>query len=262
MTQQETYSDSARDAYDAFARIYDEFNAQNDHELWVGKTLLPELEKHGLRVGRVLDVGCGTGKAFPPLLDRGWEIYGCDISPAMLRQARREHPDVRQGLYSADARDLPEYRKGPFDLILLLNDVVNYLTEDGDLERCFGGVERNLAPGGLVCFDVNTLGLMRSNFEGPLSESMSRGKWEWRGQGQKVAAGGTFEAELSGPGVESHVHRQRHWTDEEIRGALEVVGLTCFARLGQREKGDRIILSEDPDEERDAKVIYIGGRCE
>ncbi len=35
-------------------------------------------------------------------------------------------------------------------------DGVNYLTERGDLERCFSGVFQFLNPGGLFLFDVNT----------------------------------------------------------------------------------------------------------
>jgi SAM-dependent methyltransferase len=56
--------DLARSTYDAFAPIYNEFNHLNDYEMWLGEVLLPELEKHGLKRGRALDVGCGTGRAF------------------------------------------------------------------------------------------------------------------------------------------------------------------------------------------------------
>ena len=55
-------ADPALTAYEAFASIYNDFNASNDYEMWLGDVLLPELEKHGLgRPGWALDVGCGTG---------------------------------------------------------------------------------------------------------------------------------------------------------------------------------------------------------
>ena len=78
---------SAEATYDRFAPIYDEWNAQNDYEMWLGEALLPALEMHGLRKGWALDVGCGTGRAFLPLLARGWRVIGCDVSAGMLAEA-------------------------------------------------------------------------------------------------------------------------------------------------------------------------------
>jgi len=250
---------SARAAYDAFAPIFDEYTAQNDHEAWLGRQLLSELDAYGLKVGRVLDVGCGTGKAFAALLARGWEVYGCDVSDGMLAKAGAKHPDV--SLLRADATDLPTYGFD-FDLVLALNDVVNYLVEDGDLERFFAGVGRNLAPDGLFLFDSNTIVLMRMIFQNPESEWMSRPGWKWGGIGGAVVPGGTFEAELSGQGVRTHIHRQRHWTPEQVQNALSASGLTCLAAMGEREVGEKILLSEVLDENRDEKAIYVARRTE
>lgn len=254
MTRQRDKPSSARDAYNAFAPVFDEYTARNDHEAWVGGTLLPELAKHGIKVGRVLDIGCGTGKAFPPLLARGWEVHGCDVSEGMLAEAAAKYPDVP--LRRADATDLPTSRPA-FDLVIALNDVVNYLTGDGDLERFFSGVARSLAPQGLFLFDANTIGLMRAMFEAPESAWMSQAKWRWGGMGDALAPGGTFEAEVSGPGVQPHIHRERHWTPEQVERALLDSGLACLEILGQREEGTKILLDGTVDEVRDAKAIYI-----
>jgi SAM-dependent methyltransferase len=255
--------ESARETYDRYAPVYDETNAQNDYEMWLGATLLPELEKHGLRKDLALDVGCGTGRAFDPLLDRGWQVVGCDVSPGMLAEARRKFGD-RVRLFEADARSLPaaspgegDPSGGDFSLILLLNDVVNYMTEDGDLEKAFAGVEQNLSPQGLVLFDANTLALFSHDFASGLIEQMKERGWEWHGLTDEAKPGGIFEARFSGEGVEPHVHRQRHWPIEQVTEALEASGLRCLAVLGQREEGGRVLLSEPADEERDAKVIYI-----
>jgi SAM-dependent methyltransferase len=252
---------SARVAYDRFAPFYDEFNKQNNYEVWLGEVLLPELEKHGLQKNWALDVGCGTGRAFEPLLKRGWQVWGIEPSNGMREIARAKYPrHGGSGIHLAewDARKLPVWRMEGFDLILALNDVVNYLTEDGDLKRCFEGMKRNLAPGGLVCFDVNSIGLMRNNFAG---EGMTRGEWTWRGLAERVELGGTYEATVSAPGMEESVHRQRHWMHSEIRDALHTSGLTCLSRLGQREEGGNILLNDPADEEQDAKVLYIGGHA-
>ncbi len=260
-----TSLDTAKIAYDLLAPVYDQVTAHNNYELWLGATLLPELEKHGLQKGRVLDVGCGTGRAFGPLRSRGWEIVGCDVSPGMLQEAGRKFQDDID-LFEADARSLPHvdgYLGLPtdrnFDLILLLNDVVNYTTEDGDLERVFAGVKRNLIDGhGLAIFDANTLALYGDAFTSrQMEEKMDAGGLNWQGLTEDVKPGFTYEARLSGPGVEEHIHRQRHWPRDQIEAALDASGLRLLAVLGQQDVAEEIRLLDPPDEARDHKVIYI-----
>jgi SAM-dependent methyltransferase len=262
--------ESAQLAYDRYAPIYDEWNAQNDYEMWLGEVLLPELEKHGLeRPGRALDVGCGTGRALEPLLARDWQVVGCDVSPGMLAEAERKFgPRVR--LLNLDARHLPPIPAQPggpddeaFQLVLLLNDVVNYLVDDGDLEKAFAGVKRNLSRDrGLVVFDANTLRLFEEDFASGPSDAMSARGWQWVGLSEDARPGGVYEARLSGRGVEAHVHRQRHWLPDEIGAALEASGLRALAILGQREEDGRVHLSDSTDEERDSKVIYVAAHAD
>lgn len=44
--------------------------------------------------GLVADVGCGPGRIAGHLAERGLELTGIDLSPAMVEVARREHPAV------------------------------------------------------------------------------------------------------------------------------------------------------------------------
>ncbi|HSS33556.1 MAG TPA: class I SAM-dependent methyltransferase [Solirubrobacterales bacterium] len=245
---------SAKAAYQAMASIYDDFNYRNDYEMWFG-ALLPELETRGLNQGKLLDVGCGTGRAFEPMLRRGWEIQGCDLSSGMLGEAKRKFGDA-VALDVADARELPVY--GEFDLAWALNDVVNYLTEDGDLERALSGIRANLAPEGMALFDSNTLSLFRSDFASGDSDGMSVGDWTWRGLSSEIEPGGTYEAQISGAGVETHVHRERHYTVEEVRAAMVASGLEPLVSLGQQEIDGQVVLVDPPDELRDHKIIHIG----
>ncbi len=245
-------TDPARVAFQAFAPIYDEFCRANDYEMWIG-ALLPELEKRGLVQGRVLDVGCGTGRAFQPMLSRGWRIVGCDLSPAMLKEARRKFDDTIP-LYEADIRELPVL--GQFELVFALNDVVNYLLDDGDLDRAFAGIRANLAPGGLALFDTNTLTTFRLS-SASKGAGENRDEWLWEGLTEHVAPGAIFDSRISGPGVETHIHRERHYTQEQIREALEATGLRLLATFGQQELDGQLLLSEPPDEGRDHKIIHI-----
>lgn len=261
-------ADQAQRTYDRFAPIYDEWNARNDYEMWLGEILLPELERHGLRKGWALDVGCGTGRAFPPLLARGWQVIGCDISGRMLAEAWRKFGS-RVPLLQLDARSLPPVSQlfgapvdGSFQLILLLNDVVNYLIEEDELQRLFSGVRKNLGSDqGLFVFDANTLRLFREDYaQGALDERGVK-NWRWSGATEKVESGGIFEARLTGLDVETHLHRQRHWQPERMVDALEATGLQALAVLGQREEPDRVLLEDQPDEKRDRKVLYVASHA-
>ncbi|PNG19153.1 class I SAM-dependent methyltransferase [Streptomyces cahuitamycinicus] len=65
----------------------------------------------GLRAGdRVLDAGCGTGRALPPLraaVGASGVVLGADITPAMLREAVRAGRDRDGQLLLTDVAALP-----------------------------------------------------------------------------------------------------------------------------------------------------------
>lgn len=255
---------SAADSYDWWAEAYDQCNAENDHELWVGSVLLPELEKHGLRKGWALDVGCGTGLAFAPLLKRGWRVIGCDASEGMLAAAEQKFgPTVR--LLHLDARTLPSISPNPdrsdehaFHLVLMLNDVINYLTDRDDLEKTFAGLKRNLAlDGSLAALDANTTALFRRDYGAGDWEQLGATGWRWRGITDSASRGATYEAELEDPAGLVRIHRQRHWSQQEIEQACVTSGLRCVAVLGQREISDEILLSDAPSDSEDEKAVYF-----
>lgn len=111
-----TATEDAKAAYEAFAPVYDIFTAHYDDELWIGE-LVSALERNGLSGKNLLDVACGTGKSFLPMLERGWDVTACDISPAMLERSRAKVGEAVP-LSVADMRSLPEI--GKFDLVWAL----------------------------------------------------------------------------------------------------------------------------------------------
>lgn len=64
---------------------------------------------------RVLDVGTGTGRISIPLLERGLDLIGCDLSSKMLLRLREKFPTAR--LAQADASELP-FHDAAFDAVL------------------------------------------------------------------------------------------------------------------------------------------------
>jgi SAM-dependent methyltransferase len=249
---------TARAAYDHIAPHYDEFTAHHDYELWLGN-LLPAARRLGLRGSRLLDVACGTGKSFLPLLRRGWQVTGCDISESMLERARAKVGD-RARLELADMRSLPVF--GSFDLVLCLDDAINYLLNPEELVRCLRGLRRNLAPGGIVLFDVNTLRSYRTFFASTEVHDTPEGRMIWRGRASpRAEPGSTFEAIFevdgrsdNGQAHSSAVHRQRHHRPPEILHGLDGAGLRCLAVFGH---GLDARLAQPLDEARHTKAIFI-----
>ncbi|WP_298667451.1 class I SAM-dependent methyltransferase [uncultured Methanofollis sp.] len=64
---------------------------------------------------RVLELGCGNGKTYIPLSERGVSVVGLDISPAAICLCQRASGEGAP-LLVADARSLP-FRDGSFDAV-------------------------------------------------------------------------------------------------------------------------------------------------
>ncbi|GGS90960.1 methyltransferase [Streptomyces tanashiensis] len=62
--------------------------------------------------GPVLDVGCGPGTVTAYLAERGLDVSGVDLSPRMIENARRLHPECRFGVASATELDLADASLG------------------------------------------------------------------------------------------------------------------------------------------------------
>src|SRR4051812_48148758 len=76
----------AERAYDALAPAYDLLTGGYAYDRWLA-ALESLAVAHGLAGRRVLDVACGTGKSFLPLLERGYAVTACDVSAGMLALA-------------------------------------------------------------------------------------------------------------------------------------------------------------------------------
>lgn len=94
--------------------------------------------------GEVCDMGCGPGHVARYLRDAGLSVFGLDLSPGMLEQARKLNPDIpfRQG--NMLCLDIPD---GSLAGIAAFYATVNLPTES--LPLVFREMERVLRPGGL-----------------------------------------------------------------------------------------------------------------
>lgn len=80
------------------------------------------LSQHGLlplTERKILDVGCGTGKVLASLLELGAQpenLYGVDLLPDRIAEAKRRYPDFHFLCANAERLDFPDAH---FDLVLL-----------------------------------------------------------------------------------------------------------------------------------------------
>lgn len=85
-----------------------------------GPAFAAAVAEMGLRPGdRVLDAGCGTGRALPPLraaVGPAGVVVGVDLTPAMLQAAVRAGRDRAGRLVLADVAALP-LRRGALDAV-------------------------------------------------------------------------------------------------------------------------------------------------
>lgn len=253
MNRKWSAGDEVRLTYDTYAPAYEDFNRGYMYERWTGR-LLGTAEAAGLKGNRLLDIACGTGLSFVTMLERGWEVTGCDISPAMLEIAEERYGD-RAELFVADMRELPDI--GEFDLIWAVNDPLNYLLSIEELEATLDGMRRSLAPEGIALFDINTLVTYRTFFseEIVVNENGRQLIWQGRLSPEDVAPGVFAEASFEEAGAEgsAHVHRQRHFSQEEVEAAFEKVGLERIAVYGELDGA----LSEGLDENLHTKAVYL-----
>ncbi len=91
------------------------------------------------------DIGCGTGRLEPYLAARGLSPRGIDLSPEMIRVARRDFPGF--GFDVADMRELP------FQDASLAGVICRYslmFLAPPDRPAAFGELARVVKPGGYL----------------------------------------------------------------------------------------------------------------
>ena len=120
------------------------------------RPLFEPIANHGIQAildiagqqSRILDVGTGTGRISVPLLERGADLIGCDISSNMLSRLKDKFPLAR--VAKADASLLP-FLTAHFDVVLTVH-VMHLIPPWREALREF---RRVLKPGG-VYLNVKT----------------------------------------------------------------------------------------------------------
>jgi len=115
--------------------------------------LLSLLRRNGVDHGLVVDLGCGSGVWARQLGFAGYDAIGVDVSPAMIKLARKKAPRAKFVTASLTDYELPKC-----DAITSIGECLSYafaVDESGKaMERFFRRVRRALRPGGVFIFDL------------------------------------------------------------------------------------------------------------
>jgi SAM-dependent methyltransferase len=122
------------------------------------RPLAEPIEKPGMQAilditgpgARILDVGTGTGRISIPLLQRGLDLVGCDISSKMLKRLQEKFPAAR--IAQADATFLP-FPSDHFEFVMTVH-ILHLIPSWRDVLR---EIWRVLQPGGAY-LNVRTWG--------------------------------------------------------------------------------------------------------
>jgi SAM-dependent methyltransferase len=244
-------------AYDVLAPAYDLLTAGYAYAPWL-RSIDRLAREHGLAGDRALDVACGTGKSLEALLELGYDAVGCDGSPGMAAVAR-EKLAGRCDVFVADMCDLPLC--GSFGLITCLDDALNHLPSAGHVQAALRAMGANLAPCGLLAFDVNTLAAYRDVGDRIVEDGERIVLWHG-GPAHLDAPGGRAEVAMDVLSRRDDGLWRRasaswghwHYPLASIPGLVAGAGLEVVAVRGQRTGG---VLEPDADEERHQKAVFL-----
>ena len=251
---------------DKFARYYDEIYADKDYQGEIDLVLEgAKLYAKGLKIDRILDVGCGTGGHTFEFARRGYDVVGVDLSPAMINVAeikRRLQPERRLRFYCCDIKALDEHN---FDLAASLFNVVNHIESLGELLAFFKAVNERLCPDGLYFFDCwNGLAalldppknseLVTRRSDGRVMKKTSVAKTNFLKQEANIACSVTFYEPVSKE-VEQIDFNLRHtlWPPKVLSESLYLSGFDVIAisRLGDL---------NIPATHEDWKIMFVARR--
>lgn len=141
-------TEELRAAHDVLAELYAERLSDALDRMPAERAVLDLFCVLALAAGlgtNVGDVGCGTGRLAPYLSAKGLAPWGVDLSPEMIRVARRDH--------AAHRFDVADLRELPFEDASLVGVVCWYsliFLAPADRQAAFGELYRVVRPGGYL----------------------------------------------------------------------------------------------------------------
>ena len=117
--------------------------------------------------GRLIDLGCGTGRLAIHFAKKGFDCVGVDLSDEMLKQARINTGETTVRFQNGNLTAMPEFESNSFDYAACLFSTFGMIRGDENRRTALGEFARILKPGGRLVLHVHNryftrgLGLVR-----------------------------------------------------------------------------------------------------
>ncbi|WTW98790.1 class I SAM-dependent methyltransferase [Streptomycetaceae bacterium NBC_01309] len=146
MNGSSSHLDATASAYDAVATLYADLTRGYLDAFPLDRAMLAafaDAVRSGSDNRPVAELGCGPGYLTAHLRGLGLDVFGIDLSPAMIDIARSEYPGLRFEIGSMDALDLAD---GSLAGVVSWYSVIH--AAPADLPSYFAEFGRVVAPGG------------------------------------------------------------------------------------------------------------------
>ncbi len=147
--------------YGEFSYIYDKLSFDIEYDKYA-ENIKALCKKYGIENESMLELACGSGMLTKHFFGDYKKIDALDISTDMLQCFAEKYDNDKVNLIYYD---MVEYEnKDSYDLIVILLDSINYVTDPKKLEKLFVNSYANLKDDSLLVFDINSEMKMREIF--------------------------------------------------------------------------------------------------
>tara|TARA_Y100000996_G_scaffold415486_1_gene410525 strand:+ start:10312 stop:11067 length:756 start_codon:yes stop_codon:yes gene_type:complete len=136
--------------FDKWAEIYDRIYTDLDNDIDFYTKLASKSK------GKVLEIGCGTGRVTIPIAQANIKIVGIDISKNMINILNRKIKDTHFDIscYQMDMRNININEK--FDLVIIPFNGFQSMLTVSDQYKCLSSIREHMSSNGTLALDMFT----------------------------------------------------------------------------------------------------------